>query len=188
MMKTLTASVALVGFSLVAGASAQTTEIPQTTLSLYIAQECASMSRGGRCSVYFVQMPAGQLPTQSVEQRCAPGWLAHVSAERGTVERGGVNRGQAVVCGHEQPESAIRALLVACDAQTFGICSDANYVNVTWAYWSGEGDDLQQLPMGQALPIGQLPDALQCESVVPLAESAACPPQAAVMLRNNGLR
>ncbi len=183
-----TLGIACLAASLAVGATTEVTEIPETTLSLYIAQECASMARGGRCAVYFVQMPAGRLPSQSVEQRCAPGWLAHVSAERGTVEKGGVNRGQAVVCGHQEPESAIRALLRACDAQTFGICSDANYVDIKWAYWSGEGEQLQQLPMGQRLMIEQLPDALQCESVVPLAEGMACSPEAAVLLRNSGLR
>jgi hypothetical protein len=171
-------------------AMAQTTvsEIPETALSLYIKEQCASLSGGGRCSVSFVQVSTGTLPSGNVQQQCAPGWLAHVMAERGTVEKGGVNRGQAVVCGHEQPEQAIRALLLACDQQTFGICGDASYVDIKWGHWSGEGAALTKLPMDQSLPIEQLPEAQFCESVVPLEESDRCPPLAAVTLRNTGLR
>lgn len=162
--------------------------VPSTDLSLYIVQQCASLSKGGRCSVSFVQTPAGMRATGDVTQTCSPGWLAHVTAERGTVEKGGVNRGQAVVCGHTEPANALRALFVACDEQTLGICRDANHVNVQWAYWSGDDAALKQLPMDTPLQIEQLPQAQQCASVVPIVESVGCPPQAAILLRQNGLR
>ena len=161
---------------------------PATDLSLYIVQQCASLSKGGRCALSFVQTPAGMTATGDVTQTCSPGWLAHVTAERGTVEKGGVNRGQAVVCGHTEPANALRALFVACDEQTLGICRDANHVNVQWAYWSGDAAALKQLPMDEPLQIEQLPQAQQCASVVPIVESVGCPPQAAVLLRQNGLR
>lgn len=183
-------TLAALGLVLATGATAQTqlTEIPKTELALYIKEQCASLSRGGRCSVSFVQVPTGTPPSGNIQQQCAPGWVAHVMAERGTVEKGGVNRGQAVACGHEQAEQAIRAVLLACDQQTMGICGDANYVDIKWGYWSGAGEPLTGLPMDQTLPIEQLPEAQACASVVPLEESAACPPAAAVTLRNSGLR
>ena len=181
----LLSAVILAGF----GATAQAqSRVPATDLSLYIVQQCASLSQGGRCSVSFVQTPAGMAATGDVAQTCSPGWLAHVTAERGTVEKGGVNRGQAVVCGHTEPANALRALFVACDEQTLGICRDANHVNVQWAYWSGDDASLKQLPMDTPLQIEQLPQAQQCASVVPIVESVGCPPQAAVLLRQNGLR
>lgn len=171
------------------GVSAQAqSSVPATDLSLYIVQQCASLSKGGRCALSFAQTPAGMTASGDVTQVCAPGWLAHVTAERGTVEKGGVNRGQAVVCGHTEPANALRALFVACDEQTLGICTDANYVNVQWAYWSGDDATLKQLPMDAPLQIEQLPQAQQCASVVPIVESVGCPPQAAVLLRQNGLR
>lgn len=171
-----------------AQSGAQSAAASTTGLSLHIVQACASMPRGGRCSLSFVQTPAGIKPSGNVTQTCAPGWLAHVSAERGTVEKGGVNRGQAVVCGHTEPANALRALFVACDEQTLGICRDANHVNVQWAFWSGEASALKQLPMDTPLQIETLPQAQQCASVVPLVESVSCAPEAAVLLRNNGLR
>lgn len=171
------------------GASVQAqTSTATTDLSLFIVQQCASMSTGGRCNLSFVQTPAGMTASGDVTQTCAPGWLAHVTAERGTVEKGGVNRGQAVVCGHTEPANALRALFVACNEQTLGICRDANHVNVQWAYWSGDEPALKQLPMDTALQIEQLPKAQQCASVVPLVESVSCSPEAAVLLRQTGLR
>ncbi len=171
-----------------ATAHAQSRAMPETDLSLFIVQECASLAKGGRCGVSFVQTPAGMSAAGDIVQNCSPGWLAHVTAERGTVEKGGVNRGQAVVCGHTEPERALRALFVACNEQTLGICRDANHVNVQWAYWSGDDPALKQLPMDTHLQIEQLPQASQCASVVPLVESVSCSPQAAVMLRQTGLR
>ncbi|MCD8494436.1 MAG: hypothetical protein LRY53_04400 [Burkholderiaceae bacterium] len=159
-----------------------------TDLSLYIVQHCASMSKGGRCNLSFVQTPTGMTASGDVTQTCSPGWLAHVTAERGTVEKGGVNRGQAVVCGHTEPANALRALFVSCNEQTLGICRDANHVNVQWAYWSGDDAALKRLPMDSALQIEQLPQAQQCASVVPLVESVSCSPEAAVLLRQTGLR
>lgn len=167
---------------------AQSSQVATTDLSLYIVQQCASLSKGGRCNLSFVQTPAGIKPSGDITQTCSPGWLAHVTAERGTVEKGGVNRGQAVVCGHTEPTNALRALFIACDEQTLGICRDANHVNVQWAYWSGNEAALKQLPMDTALQIEQLPQAQQCASVVPLVESVSCSPQAAVLLRQSGLR
>lgn len=177
-------------FALILGATAfaQNTTMPKTDLSLYIVQGCVSMSQGGRCSLSFVQTPHGKSASGDVTEVCAPGWLAHVTAERGTVEKGGVNRGQAVVCGHTEPAQALRALFVACDEQTLGICRHANHVNVQWAYWSGNEPALKSLPMDTPLQIEQLPQAQQCASVVPLVESVGCPPEAAVLLRQTGLR
>jgi hypothetical protein len=182
----------LFGVSVVLGMGvathAQTSVVPTADLSLFIVQECASLAKGGRCGVAFVQMPAGMKATGDITQTCSPGWLAHVTAERGTVEKGGVNRGQAVVCGHIEPAQALRALFVACNEQTLGMCRDADHVNVQWAYWSGDDVALKQLPMDTPLQIEQLPQASQCASVVPLVESVSCSPQAAVLLRQTGLR
>jgi len=169
-------------------AHAQNTAGTPTDLSLYITQQCKPLSQGGRCRLLFVQVPAGLTPTSEVSQTCAPGWLAHVTAERGTVEKGGVNRGQAVVCGHTEAEAAIRAAMVSCDEQTFGICQDADYINIQWAFWSGQGDALTRLPMDEPLNLERLPQAQQCASAVPLVESASCQPAAAVLLRQSGLR
>ena len=167
-------------------AQAQTTDASE--LSLYIVEQCASLSQGGRCRLEFVQVPTGLTPAAKVSQTCAPGWLVHLTAERGTVEKGGINRGQAVACGHTGAESAIRAAMVSCDEQTFGICQDADYVNVQWGFWSGDDAALMKLVMDEPLPIEQLPKAQQCASAVPLVESASCGPTAAVLLRQSGLR
>jgi len=167
-------------------AQAQSTDASE--LSLYIAEQCEPLSQGGRCRLEFVQVPTGLTPTAKVSQTCAPGWLVHLTAERGTVEKGGINRGQAVVCGHKDPESAIRSAMIACDEQTFGICQDADYVNIQWGFWSGDDATLTRLGMDEPLAIEELPQAQQCASVVPLVESASCPPIAAVLLRQSGLR
>ena len=181
-------SAVALGLLLSVSAHAQNTAGTPTGLSLYITEQCQPLSQGGRCRLVFIQVPAGMTPTSEVNQTCAPGWLAHVTAERGTVERGGVNRGQAVVCGHTEVEAAIRAAMVSCDEQTFGICQDADYVNIQWAYWSGEDAALTGLPMDEPLNLEQLPQTQQCASAVPLVESASCRPAAAVLLRQSGLR
>lgn len=171
-----------------AGSQAQTAANNEAALSLFIVQQCASLATGGRCAVGFVQAPVDANPPAQVEQTCSPGWVAHITAERGTVESGGINRGQAAVCGHGDPGQALRALLAACNAQTLGICQNANHVNVQWAMWSGTGSALKALPMNAALNLDQLPQAAQCASVVPLVESVSCPAPAAALLRNAGLR
>ena len=170
------------------GQSTQGQTTNASELSLYIAEQCAPLSQGGRCRLEFVQVPTGLTPTAKVSQTCAPGWLVHLIGERGTVEKGGINRGQAVVCGHTGPESAIRSAMIACDEQTFGICQDADYVNIQWGFWSGDDAALMRLVMDEPLAIEDLPQAQQCASVVPLVESASCPPTAAVLLRQSGLR
>lgn len=165
-----------------------TTGVATSDLVLSITQTCQPMSRGGRCSLSLVQTFEGQMPTGDVQQRCAPGWLARITAMRGSVEKGGINRGQAVVCGHPAPEAAIRALLMACDEQTRGICQDANDIDVRWAYWSPDEAQIQALPRNQALSLEQMPQAMRCTSPVPIVESSHCPPPAAVLLRQSGLR
>jgi hypothetical protein len=157
-------------------------------LALYITQVCQPMSRGGRCTLSFVQTLQGQTPMGDAQKACAPGWLAHITASRGNVEKGGINRSQAVVCGHTDPKATIRALLIACDTQSLGICQDANDIDIRWAFWSPSEPDVQALPRNQALAIEQLPQAASCQSPVPLVESSTCPPQAAVLLRQSGLR
>ena len=157
-------------------------------LALSITQVCQPMSRGGRCTLSFVQTLQGQTPVGDVQKACAPGWLAHITASRGSVEKGGINRSQAVVCGHTDPKAAIRALLIACDTQSLGICQDANDIDIRWAFWSPSEADVQALPRNQVLAIEQLPQAAGCQSPVPLVESSTCPPQAAVLLRQSGLR
>lgn len=157
-------------------------------LALSITQVCQPMSRGGRCTLSFVQALQGQTPVGDVQKACTPGWLAHITASRGSVEKGGVNRSQAVVCGHTDPQAAIRALLIACDTQSLGIYQDANDIDVRWAFWSPSEADAQALPRNQVLAIEQLPQAAGCQSPVPLVESSTCPPQAAVLLRQSGLR
>jgi len=157
-------------------------------LVLSIAQTCEPISKGGRCSLEFVQTLSGQPVAGDVQQQCAPGWLAHITAMRGSVEKGGINRGQAVVCGYPTPQEAIRGLMIACDKETQGICSDANDVNVQWAYWSPELSQIQALARNQSLALSNLPKSTRCMSPVPLQESTSCPPQAAVTLRQSGLR
>lgn len=169
-------------------ALAQSGVAATTDLSLYVVEQCASLARGGRCGLSLVQVPSSTQPQGQIARTCAPGWVAHVKAERGTVEQGGVNRGQAVVCGYEKPEEAIRALFIACDKQTLGICQDANHVDVQWGYWSGSRAELKDLPMNKPLQIASLPKATRCVSAVPLVESATCGPAAAVLLRKSGLR
>lgn len=171
------------------GAQLSSTSAVALPVSLYITQQCAPTSRGGRCSVAFVQVRTGVKPAfGEVQQACAPGWIAHVSAQRGTVERGGVNRGEAVVCGYTDPLAALRALMKVCDEQTLGICRDANQVSIRWGVWDPASMAVQALPTDTALPIERLPQAQACVSPVPLVESASCPPAAAVLLRQAGLR
>ena len=191
MMLRMTAPLVALVASAIMAATAQaqsSTSDPEPALSLYITEQCASLAQGGRCQLGFLQVPTGVQPLGDISQTCAPGWLVHVTAERGTVERGGVNRGQAVVCGHPEPTPAIRSALLKCDEQTFGICQDADHVDIKWAYWSGEDEALNQLPMNAPLPVDRLPQAQQCTSVVPLVESPQCPAAAAVLLRQSGLR
>lgn len=190
-MSKMTASFAAAAASAMMAATAlgqSSTSASEPALSLYITEQCASLAQGGRCQLGFLQVPSGVQPRGDISQTCAPGWLVHVTAERGTVERGGVNRGQAVVCGHQQPTAAIRSALLKCDEQTFGICQDADHVDIEWAYWSGEASALNQLPMNEPLAVDLLPQAQQCVSVVPLVESPDCPAPAAVLLRQSGLR
>lgn len=196
-MSRLTTSLAgcMMVFAAITTAQAQTATTDQSQvgstageLSLFIMEQCQPLAQRGRCELAFVQVPVGTQPTGKVSQTCASGWLAHVTAERGTVERGGVNRGQAVVCGHVDAQAAIRGALAVCDAQTFGICQDADHVDIQWAYWSATDKTLRKLAINTPLPIVQLPEAAQCASVVPLVESASCPPAAAVLLRRSGLR
>lgn len=157
-------------------------------LALFITQVCQPMSRGGRCTLSFVQTLAGQAPIGDATQRCASGWLAHITASRGSVEKGGVNRSQAMVCGHTDPSTAVRAMMIACDTQSLGICQDANDVDIRWAYWSPDDAQTKTLPRNQTLSLEQLPQAARCQSPVPLVESSTCSPQAAVLLRQSGLR
>lgn len=185
------AGIVLVAMLSAQPAQAQSTQAQTTDaskLSLYIVEQCAPFSQGGRCRLEFIQVPTGLTPAAKVSQTCAPGWVVHLTAERGTVEKGGINRGQAVVCGHTDAESAIRAAMVSCDEQTFGICQDADYVNVQWGFWSGDDAALMKLVVDEPLPIEQLPKAQQCASAVPLVESESCAPIAAVLLRQSGLR
>lgn len=176
------------GFCVWIPGHAQNLASDATALSLFMAEDCSSTTRRGRCGIAFMQAPKGEEPSVKVIRTCAPGWLAHIVAQRGTVESGGVNTGQAMVCGHEEPEQAIRALLLACDNQTLGICQDANHVDLQWAFWSGDEQDLQALPMNRPLAISTLPQSSRCDSDVPLVESDLCPPESAVLLRNAGLR
>jgi hypothetical protein len=157
-------------------------------LTLSIAKTCAPISKGGRCSLTLIQTTRGQLVGGDVQERCAPGWVARITALRGSVEKGGINRGQALVCGHASPQEAIRSLMLRCDEETGGICSDANDVNVQWALWSPTSDQIRTLPRNQSLALSQFEQTVSCLSPVPLVESADCPPQAAVVLRQSGLR
>jgi len=188
------ASVAFTGASLFGAQAVNAQTLPAASsgtspLALFITQQCAPTSRGGRCSVSFVQVRSAERPVVgTVQQTCAPGWVARIAAERGTVEKGGVNRGEAVVCGYTDPTAALRALLQTCDEQTLGICRDANQVNVQWAFWSPDDPALQMLPMNAVLPVDRLPQAQACQSPVPLIESASCPPATAAQLRLVGLR
>ena len=167
--------------------AAQTTA-PTPDLTLSIAQTCAPIAKGGRCTLGFVQTMGDALVESDVQERCAPGWVASIKALRGSVEKGGVNRGQALVCGHASPQEAIRSLMRTCDEKTNGICSDANDVTVQWALWSPTSDQIRTLPRNQPLALSQFEQAARCQSPVPLVESADCPPQAAVLLRQSGLR
>lgn len=168
-------------------AFAQPVDQATGALSLFIVEQCEPLSKGARCRLVLVQTSDGQMPSAKVSQFCASGWLASIEAQRGTVERGGVSRGQAVVCGHADPESAIRKAMRVCDEQTLGICQDANQVNIQWAYWATTDVDPTTV-MDKPLQIDRLPQAQRCASAVPLIESEACLPSAAVLLRQSGLR
>lgn len=184
---TLTLTLAI-GLLLPSAMVSAQTKTPTPELTLSIAQTCAPMNKGGRCSLNFIQTMGDPLVENDVQERCAPGWVASITALRGSVEKGGINRGQAMVCGYTSPQEAIRGLMRTCDENTRGICSDANDVTVQWGFWSSTSDQIQALPRNQPLSISQFEQATRCQSPVPLVESVDCPPQAAVVLRQSGLR
>lgn len=166
------------------------TAAPQASdgLSLYIVQFCKPLAEGGRCELSLVQTRASDPPPQNVQTSCAPGWVVHFMAERGTVEQGGVNRGASIVCGYEQANAALRAAIQTCDEQAMGICSGANQIDVQWAQWTPVSPAVQHLGLNRPIAINRLPQSQSCRSGIPVQESDRCTPVAAVTLRSAGVR
>lgn len=187
-VRALFGAVAMSLMGVTASASAQTA-LPATPngLKLYIVEACEPVDKGGRCSLELMQMPASQASPTNAQTTCAPGWVAHFVGQVGTVEKGGINRGAAIVCGYQSEEAALRAAIKVCDERMTNICSQANNINVTWGKW--DEMPVPGVTSGQMLDASQLPQARFCRSDVPLVESPEnCPPSAAVQLRSAGVR
>jgi len=174
--------------SLGALGTVQAQQTVPTESKLYVVQECQPMAKGGRCSLALFQAGASSPAPQNVQTTCAPGWVVHFIAEKGSVEKGGINRGASVVCGYQDAQSALRAAIQACDESAFGICSSANNITAHWGQWSASAAGIPQSGAGQSISVSQLPGALSCSSAIPLQETAQCPPVAAVQLRQAGVR
>lgn len=167
---------------------AQAQQVASAGSKLYIVQECQPVAKGGRCALALLQTGANSLAPQNAQTTCARGWVVHFIAEKGSVEKGGINRGASVVCGYQDAQQALRAAIQACDESAFGICSSADHVKVSWAQWSATTPVTQLSGSGQPFSVQQLPGALSCSSDIPLQEGEQCPPIAAVQLRQAGVR
>ncbi len=174
--------------SLGAAGTARAQSVASAESTLYIVQECQPVAKGGRCTLALSRTTAGSPAPQNAQTACAPGWLVHFIAEKGTVEKGGINRGASVVCGYQDAELALRAAIRACDESAFGICSSANRVTVRWAQWRASEAGIPPSGAAQSISVEQLPGALSCSSTIPLQESEHCPALAAVQLRQAGVR
>lgn len=176
----------MAGSALVIGAVVHA-QTATTAVELFVVDSCKPAAQGGRCALGLVQVPPGVTPPANVQTSCAPGWIVHFTAEQGTVEQGGINRGASLVCGYQDAEAALRAAIQACNERTFVRCDSASQIAAHWARWDG-GSLTGQPPTSVAVTVDMVPGALSCSSSLPITESAQCPPAAAVQLRSAGLR
>jgi hypothetical protein len=164
----------------------QQSRSPTTVLS--IVQVCTKMARGGGCKLLFVPTQNELTSAGDIHSTCAPGWLAYLSVEQGTVEQGGVNRGEAVVCGHTNAASALKAVVRACNEQNFGMCSQASHIDTQWAFMPEKNNVLVTLPLNQAVDLRSFEQYQTCQSTVPVSVSATCSTQAAEAARLAGFQ
>jgi hypothetical protein len=168
-------------------AMAQTVSSQPTTV-LSIVQVCQTMSRGGGCQLLFVSTQNQTTSAGNIHSTCAPGWLAYLSVEQGTVEQGGVNRGEAVVCGYTDAASALKAVVKACNDQNLGMCSRASQIDTKWAFWLEKGPVLASLPLNQPADLRSFEQYQTCQSTVPVLASSTCSVQAAEAARLAGFK
>ena len=190
------AALLMVGVSASMGVSAQTSQsnqslpdaqsAPATVLS--IVQVCTSMARRANCQLVFVPTQSAQTPVGNIQSSCAPGWLAYLSVEQGTVEQGGVNRGEAVVCGHASADAALKAVMRACNEQNLGMCDRANQIDAKWALWPEKSVLLANLPLNQPVDLRAFEQFQACQTKVPVTESASCSNRAAKASRLSGFK
>lgn len=160
----------------------------QSFTTLSIVQVCTKMARGGGCQLLFVPTQNELTSAGNIHATCAPGWLAYLSVEQGTVEQGGVNRGEAVVCGHVDAASVLKAVISACNEQNLGMCSQASRIDVQWAFWPEKSAVLTTLPLNQAVDLRSFEQYQICQSTVPIAASSTCSTQAAQATRSAGFK
>lgn len=176
----------VLSFGVVLPSAAQTAAVSTDKgLKMYIVESCEPFAKGGRCSLALLTQPASQSAPTNAQTTCESGWVANFMGLEGTVEKGGINRGSAIVCGYQSAEQALRAAVKVCDEQMDGICSRADSINVSWASWNGQA--IPGVASDQTLKVNQLPDARTCLSELPLKESADCKARAAVELRSAGI-
>lgn len=175
----------------------------ENTGRLSLVQICRPT--GGNCSLAFVDsLPAENVsqlvadffartsrtppPQVSVESNCAPGWVASVMSEQGSVLGGGLLHAQAAVCGHPTPASAINTALDVCDAKTSGGCRKSSRIKVVWGQWTGNKLAGRDLEPGRPYEAWAYAGGMGCESPVPIVESASCSSEAAATVRAAGVR
>ena len=144
----------------------------QPTKVLSIVQVCKTMSRGGGCRLLFVATQNQTTSAGNIHSTCAPGWLAYLSVEQGTVEQGGVNRGEAVVCGYIDAASALKAVVKACNDQNLGMCSRASQIDTKWAFWSDKSPVLASLQLDQPADLKSFEQYQTCQSAIPVSASS----------------
>lgn len=164
------------------------TQSAQSFTVLSIVQVCTKMPRGGGCQLLFVPTQNELTPAGNIHATCAPGWLAYLSVEQGTVEQGGVNRGEAVVCGYADATSVLKAVISACNEQNLGMCSQASHIDVQWAFWPEKSTLLAALPLNQAVDLRSFEQYQMCQSTVPIVTSSTCSTQAAQAARLAGFK
>ena len=175
----------------------------ENTGRLSLVQICGP--NGGNCTLAFVDsLPADNvsklvsdyfsrtartpLPQVSVESNCAPGWVASVMSEQGSVLGGGLLRAQAAVCGHPTSASAINKALDVCDAKTSGGCRKSTRIKVVWGQWTGNKLAGRDLEPGRPYEAWNYAGGMGCESPVPIVVSASCSSEAAAAVRAAGVR
>jgi hypothetical protein len=168
--------------------SLSTTQLVQSGTVLSIVQVCKKMARGGGCQLLFVPTQNELTPAGNIHATCAPGWLAYLSVEQGTVEQGGVNRGEAVVCGYADAASVLKAVIGACNEQNLGMCSQASRIDMQWAFWHEKSSLVATLPLNQAVDMRSFEQFQICQSTVPIVASSTCSTQASHAARLAGFK
>ena len=137
---------------------------------------------------YFSRTSRAPAPQVTVESQCAPGWVASVLSEQGSVAGGGLLHAQSAVCGHPTPASAINAALNVCDDKTSGGCRKSNRIKVVWGQWQGNKLAGREMEPGRPYEAWAYAGGMRCESPVPVVASATCSEEAAAALRAAGVR